>query len=72
VGQERPAAGSATLTRRRASGTVRLEELPVEVREPVLRAFLQQVRGGARYFGGQTADQVVAAAERYPVFRVSN
>jgi len=46
--------------------------LPVEVREPVLRAFLQQVRGGARYFGGQTADQVVAAAERYPVFRVSN
>ena len=49
---------------------VRLEELPAEARGPVLRAFLEQVRGGGRYFGSQTPDQVAAAAERYPVFRV--
>ena len=66
------AAGSATLTRGRTSETVRLEELPVEAREPVLRAFLEQVRGGVRYFGSQTPDQIAAAAERYPVFRVSS
>jgi deazaflavin-dependent oxidoreductase (nitroreductase family) len=66
------AAGSATLARGGMSEAVRLEELPVEARGPVLRAFLAQVRGGGRYFGGQTPDQVVAAAERYPVFRVSS
>jgi len=66
------AAGPATLTRGARNETVRLEELPVEARGPVLRAFLEQVRGGARYFGSQTPDQVAAAAERYPVFRVSS
>jgi hypothetical protein len=65
------AAGSATLTRGRATEVVRLDEIPVEERGPVLRAFLEQVRGGARYFGGQSPDQVVATAERYPVFRLS-
>lgn len=64
------AAGSATLTRGGTCEAVRLEELPAEARGPVLRAFLEQVRGGGRYFGSQTPDQVAAAAERYPVFRV--
>ena len=64
------AAGSATLTRGGRSEAVRLEELPAEARGPVLRAFLEQVRGGGRYFASQTPDQVAAAAERYPVFRV--
>jgi len=47
-----------------------LVELPTEERGPILRAFLGQVRGGRRFFGGQSADQIVASAERYPVFRI--
>ena len=65
------AAGSAQLRRGGRTEFVALTEVPVAEREPVLRAFLQQVRGGARYFGAQTPDEIVAAAERYPVFRIS-
>jgi deazaflavin-dependent oxidoreductase (nitroreductase family) len=64
------AAGGASLARGGRTETVRLVELPVEERGPALRAFLDQVRGGRRFFGGQTAAQVVAGAERYPVFRI--
>jgi deazaflavin-dependent oxidoreductase (nitroreductase family) len=64
------AAGSATLGRGMNAEEVRLIELPVAERGPVLRAFLQQVRGGARFFGSADPDTVVAAADRYPVFRV--
>ena len=66
------AARSAALTRGGGSESERLEELPVDAREPVLRAFLQDVRGGRRYFGAETPDQIIAGAERYPVFRVSS
>jgi hypothetical protein len=64
------AANVGTLTRGRARESVRLAEIPVEERGPVLRAFLQQVRGGVRFFGSADPETVVAAAERYPVFRV--
>ena len=64
------AAGTATLTRGGAVETVRLTELPADRREPVLRAFLEQVRGGVRFFGSADPEVVVAAAERYPVFRI--
>jgi len=64
------AAGEGTLMRRRIDEHVRLVELPVGEREPVLRAFTTQVRGGARFFGGRSADEIVASAERYPVFRI--
>jgi hypothetical protein len=64
------AAGEAVLGRGTASERVRLVELPTEERPPVLRAFLHQVRGGGRFFGSSDPDVVVAAAERYPVFRV--
>ena len=64
------AAGEGTLTRRRIDEHVRLVELPVGERGPVLRAFLTQVRGGARFFGGRGADEIDASAERYPVFRI--
>ena len=64
------AAESATLARGRTVETVRLVELPIEQRGPVLRAFLQQVRGGVRFFGSADAEAVVAAADKYPVFRV--
>jgi deazaflavin-dependent oxidoreductase (nitroreductase family) len=64
------AAGSGTLGRGRNVEPVRLVELPVEERGPVLRAFLQQVRGGVRFFGSADPDVVVAGAHRYPVFRL--
>ena len=65
------AAGSGTLTRGNETEPVTLTEVPFGDRGPILRAFLEQVRGGVRFFGSQTADQIVAGAERYPVFRVS-
>jgi deazaflavin-dependent oxidoreductase (nitroreductase family) len=64
------AANEATLRRGNASERVRMIELPVEQREPILRAFLEQVPGGVRFFGSADPDVVSAAADRYPVFRV--
>jgi deazaflavin-dependent oxidoreductase (nitroreductase family) len=64
------AAESATLARGRRVEIVRLVELPTAERGPVLRAYLQQVRGGVRFFGSADADVVVAEADRYPVFRL--
>jgi len=64
------AARSGALTRGGRTETVGLVELPAEERAPVLRAFLDQVRGGRRFFAGQRPDEIVAAADRYPVFRV--
>jgi deazaflavin-dependent oxidoreductase (nitroreductase family) len=66
------AAGSAELSRGGRTEQVMLTELPIADRGPVLRAFLAQVRGGTRYFGSQTPDEIVAGAERYPVFRVGS
>jgi deazaflavin-dependent oxidoreductase (nitroreductase family) len=64
------AAGVGILARGRTSEDIRLTELPVEERGPVLRAFLQQVPGGVRFFGSEDPDEVATAADRYPVFRV--
>jgi deazaflavin-dependent oxidoreductase (nitroreductase family) len=64
------AAGEGILARGRTSEPVRLTGLPVEQRAPVLRGFLQQVPGGVRFFGSEDPDEVVGAADRYPVFRV--
>src|SRR5450759_958909 len=66
------AAGAGTLGRGRNVEQVRLVELPVEERGPVLRGFLRQVRGGVRFFGSADPDVVVAAADRYPVFRLDS
>ena len=52
--------------------TVSLTELPVGERGPVLRAFLEQVRRGRRFFGSKTPDEVVEGAASYPVFRVDS
>jgi deazaflavin-dependent oxidoreductase (nitroreductase family) len=65
------AAGTGSLTRGKHVEVVRLVELPVSEREPVLRAFLQQVPGGVRFFESPEPDAVVASASRYPVFRVA-
>jgi len=64
------AAASATLSRGGQAEVVRLVELPVDARGPVLRAFLKQVRGGVRFFGSADPDTVTQSADRYPVFRV--
>jgi len=64
------ASGSGTLGHGPTVERVRLVELPVEERAPVLRAFLQQVRGGVRFFGSSDPDVVVAGADCYPVFRL--
>jgi deazaflavin-dependent oxidoreductase (nitroreductase family) len=64
------AAGRASLRRGGHAEAVRLVELPEAEREPVLRAFLQQVPGGVRFFESPEPDAVVFSAGRYPVFRV--
>jgi deazaflavin-dependent oxidoreductase (nitroreductase family) len=64
------AKGEGSLSRRRRDERVRLIELSVEAREPILRAFFEQVPGGVRFFGGRGPDAVVRSADRYPVFRV--
>jgi deazaflavin-dependent oxidoreductase (nitroreductase family) len=64
------AAGEGILSRGKAHERVRLVELAPEERGPVLRAFLEQVRGGVRFFGTSDPDVVTAAADRYPVFRL--
>jgi len=66
------AAGAGTLARGRSVEQVRLVELPVEERGPVLRPFLQQIRSGVRFFGSGDPGVVVAAADRYPVFRLES
>ena len=65
------AAGAGSLTRAGRTEDILLSELPAAERGPIIRAFLDQVRGGVRFFGSQTADEIVTAADRYPVFRVS-
>ena len=57
-------------TRDRRGTWLTLVELPVSERDPILRAFLQQVPGGVRFFESPEPDAIVAAASRYPVFRV--
>ncbi|HEY2887774.1 MAG TPA: nitroreductase family deazaflavin-dependent oxidoreductase [Candidatus Limnocylindrales bacterium] len=64
------AAGEGELRRGRTSALHRFEELPTQAGGPVLRAFLEQVPGGVRFFGQQSRDEIVAGADRYPVFRV--
>jgi deazaflavin-dependent oxidoreductase (nitroreductase family) len=65
------AAGAGTLTRGGRHEAVTLTEVPVAERDPILRAFLEQVPGGVRFFGGRTTDEIAADSAHYPVFRVS-
>ena len=71
------AADTATLTRGRRSSTVRLVEIPVEDRRPVLREVVRTgpASVGKRYVTtglaeSPTPDGVAASAERIAVFRV--
>jgi deazaflavin-dependent oxidoreductase (nitroreductase family) len=64
------AAGGGAVSRGKHTEAVKLVELPERERAPILRAFLQQVPGGVRFFESPEPDAVVASASRYPVFRV--
>jgi deazaflavin-dependent oxidoreductase (nitroreductase family) len=64
------AAGTGSLRRGKRTEAVKLLEVPGPERDPILRAFLEQVPGGVRFFESPEPDAVVAAANRYPVFRV--
>jgi deazaflavin-dependent oxidoreductase (nitroreductase family) len=64
------AASSGTLRGGGEVEEVLLVELPTIDRASVLRAFHAQVRGGHRFFDAREPDRIVAAANRYPVFRI--
>jgi hypothetical protein len=65
------AVGVGLLIRGRAKERIRLVELPVDERGPVLREFLRQVPGGVKFFGvSPDPDVLGAAAAEYPVFRL--
>ena len=69
----RAATGRATLLRRRAA-TVRLTEVPVEEREPILREYLRHVPGGRPHFpvdDRSTVEELAAVAGAHPVFAVA-
>jgi len=69
--QNARAAEAGDIARSRRHEPVRITELPVEERGPILRAFLEQVPGGVRFFGMDADPVAVAsAAARYPVFRL--
>ena len=75
-----PAAGGRATIRRGRARRVRLEELPVVERAPVLKAYLSKRAYSkspeyeAREFFGvrpdATLDELAAIADRYPVFRI--
>jgi len=65
------AAGEGELSRGREAERVRLTEVPIDRRGPILRAFLDQVPGGRRFFGATDPDGVVAEADHYPVFKIT-
>ena len=68
----RAAGGRATLRRRRAR-PVRLVEIPVEERAPVIRQYVKRVPGGRPHIPVDRHEPVEAfetIAANYPVFRV--
>jgi hypothetical protein len=65
------AVGVGLLARGRVQERVRLVELPVDERAPVLREFLRQVPAGVKFFGvSPDPDVLAASAADYPVFRL--
>jgi deazaflavin-dependent oxidoreductase (nitroreductase family) len=69
----RAAEGRATLRRRRRAGAVRLFEVPVDKRAPVIRRYVGRVPGGRPHIPVDRHEPVEAfetIASNYPVFRV--
>lgn len=68
----RASAGAAVL-RHRTVETVRLEEVPVQQRAPILKAYLQVAPGGRPHFDVSRSAPLAEfqqVAARYPVFRI--
>ena len=68
----RAAQGHATLRRRRARA-VRLVEVPVDERAPVIRRYVRRVPGGRPHIAvdrHEPVESFEAIASNYPVFRV--
>jgi hypothetical protein len=70
-------AGRAVLRRGRKTERVRLVELPVEERAPVLRAFPEKVPHGTQFFDqiygvGNDPEKFAALAPVCPVFRIES
>jgi deazaflavin-dependent oxidoreductase (nitroreductase family) len=68
------AAGGEAAIRHRGRRRVRLEELPVEQRAPVIKAYLQKTKAATRpFFGIDPAaplEEFQRIAPRHPVFRI--
>ena len=67
------AAGGEAVLRRRRRRRVRLVEVPVERRAPILRRYVAKVPGGRPHIPvpkGAPASEFAAVADRYPVFEV--
>jgi deazaflavin-dependent oxidoreductase (nitroreductase family) len=62
------AAGQGTLRRGRVTETIRLRELPVAERVPILAAFVEQVPGGRSFLS--SSSDFVEAADQHPVFAI--
>ena len=72
VRNARASAGSATL-RHGATEKVRLEEVPVSRRAPILKAYLRRAPGARPHFDislDAPLREFEKVAERYPVFRI--
>jgi len=70
----RAAGGVATLRRGRRAGPVRLEEVPVEARAPVLKEYCRVAFSGRRHFPyppSAPVEEFARIAADYPVFRVT-
>jgi deazaflavin-dependent oxidoreductase (nitroreductase family) len=68
------AAGGEAVTRRRGRHQVRLEEMPVEQRAPILQAYLKKTAVATRQHFGLSRDAPLEEFERiagrHPVFRI--
>lgn len=67
------AAGGEAVLRRRRRRPVRLVEVPVERRAPILRRYVQKVPGGRPHIPipkGAPVTEFAAVADRHPVFEV--
>lgn len=68
------AAGEVTLTQKRNSQTVKLEEVPNAAKPPLLKAYLEQYKSAVQqYFAvqaGAGVSEFEAIVDEHPVFRV--
>lgn len=68
------AAGEVTLTQKRNSQTVKLEEVPNAAKPPLLKAYLEQYKSAVQqYFAvqaGAGVSEFEAIVDKHPVFRI--